>query len=266
MPGASEPDRAGRREGRPPPCPAAKAPLISIALVALVLGAAPERAGAEPLAAEPQAVVLLHGLGRSPFAMRHLERSLSAEGYAVHNLGYASTREAVPELLDTLHAQLDACCTEAERLHFVTHSMGGILTRAYLAEQKPSNLGRVVMLAPPNHGSELADVLSRTWLLRRLFGPNVLRLGTDPESLPNQLPTPDFELGVIAGTKVRHPLGAVLVPGQSDGTVSIESARIDGMADFATVHATHTFIMRSRAAARLVSGFLRTGAFPRIVD
>lgn len=214
--------------------------------------------------AEPETVVLLHGLGRSPFAMRHLERALSEEGYLVHNLGYRSTREPVPELVDTLHGELSACCTRAEKLHFVTHSMGGILTRAYLAERRPGNLGRVVMLAPPNGGSELADLVSRSWVLRRLFGPNVRELGTDPGSLPNQLPPPDFELGVIAGTKVRHPLGAMLVPGRSDGTVSLESAKLEGMSDFATVHATHTFIMRSQSAARLVSAFLRTGAFPAV--
>jgi pimeloyl-ACP methyl ester carboxylesterase len=205
-----------------------------------------------------EAVVLLHGLYRSDRAMRPLAARLEAAGYAVHNLRYPSTAHAPDELAAMLREQVDGCCTGAPRLHFVTHSLGGILTRALLAQQAPANLGRVVMLAPPNHGSEYVDVFGDAfgWAL----GPTGRELGTAPTSLPNRLPPPDYDFGVIAGTWSMNPL-SFLLAGESDGTVSVESTRLDGMRDFVAVPASHTFILYSDDAAEQVLEFLRTGRF-----
>lgn len=207
----------------------------------------------------PDSVVLLHGLYRSERSMRPLASRLASEGYQVHNVGYASTRGTPEELEAEIERQLDACCAAAPRVHFVTHSLGGILLRAVLARREPANLGRVVMLAPPNHGSELVDLLGDS--LGFLLGPTGRELGTRPESLPNRLPRPDYPVGVIAGTWSINPIGSLVLPGASDGTVAVSSTWIEGMSDFAAVPTTHTFILRSTAAADRVVEFLREGRF-----
>ncbi len=225
-------------------------------LLSILIGCIPVSA-----AAEEETVILLHGLGRTDRSMRSLEKRLSKAGFRVQNLRYPSTELSPSELTVFLDGELATCCNSAARIHFVTHSMGGVLVRAYLAEHRPPNLGRVVMLAPPNHGSEFVDALGDSKLFRSVFGPTATELGTDENSLPNRLPRPWFELGIIAGTKSVNPLGAFVVPGESDGAVSVESARLAGMEDFVAVPTSHTFIVRSKQVAEYVIRFLRTGRF-----
>ncbi len=237
--------------------PRARAALV--VLCAALLAPAHAWAGAET-------VVLLHGLYRGERAMRPLEAPLRDAGYIVVNLDYATRSQPPEALVATLASALDACCADAPKLHFVTHSFGGIVTRAYVAERRPENLGRVVMLAPPNHGSPLADLVAGSSLLRFLAGPTAARLGTDPASFPNSLPPADFVLGVIAGTAARSPLGALLIDGDSDGTVPVASTRLEGMADFITVDERHTFIMRSGEVADQAVRFLKSGRFAHADD
>ncbi len=146
-------------------------------------------------------------------------------------------------------------------LHFVGHSLGGILIRAYLAEDSPDRVGRVVMLAPPNHGSELVDALGDSALFRWALGPSGQVLGTDRNSLPNRLPPPVVEVGVIAGTSSVNPIGSLVIPEDDDGTVSVSSTRLEGMTDFLVVRSSHTFIMQSEEVAAQVVHFLRHGRF-----
>ncbi len=146
-------------------------------------------------------------------------------------------------------------------LHFVGHSLGGILIRAYLAEDSPDRVGRVVMLAPPNHGSELVDALGDSALFRWALGPSGQVLGTDRNSLPNRLPPPAVEVGVIAGTGSVNPIGSLVIPREDDGTVSVSSTRLEGMTDFLVVPSSHAFIMQSEKVAAQVVHFLRHGRF-----
>jgi len=216
---------------------------------------------ARPAAGPPEAVVLLHGLGRSDRAMRSLARRLAAGGFLVHNLRYRSLTRDPDALAEDLDAMLSECCVDAERVHFVTHSLGGVLLRTYLAEHALPNRGRVVMLAPPNRGSELGDVVARWRILRAALGPTGCQLGTSPASLPNRLPPADFELGVVAGTRSRNPLGSWLIRDADDGVVSVASTRLDGMADFIALPVSHTAIVRSERAAAQAAHFLRYGRF-----
>ena len=227
-------------------------------MLALVVVALASWAPAQ--AAPPEAVVVLHGLGRNDRSMRPLAERLAAAGYEVHNLRYPSTELGPEALVANLDGQLAACCRQASRLDFVTHSMGGILVRAYLAEHPLPTLGRVVMLAPPNHGSEYVDVLGSS-LFALAMGPTAMQLGTGPESLPNRLPPPAYEVGVIAGTRSINPTSPFVVAGTSDGTVSVRSTRLAGMADFVTVPFSHYLMVRSPAVADLVIAFLRHGHF-----
>lgn len=236
-----------------------------VALAAmLAIAVFPLRAEVSSGAREPaaqEAVVLLHGLGRNAGSMALLEQRLSSAGYAVHNIGYPS-RQASPEVLVALVAEsVEACCSKADKVHFVTHSLGGILIRAFLAREKPANTGRIVMLAPPNRGSELSDVLRDQWLFETVMGPTALQLGTGPDSLPNRLPAPPVETGVIAGTGSINPIGTLVIPGEDDGMVSVCSTWIEGLADFLVVPKTHAFIMRSTRVTAQVTRFLRVGSF-----
>lgn len=207
-------------------------------------------------------VILLHGLGRSEGSMRALERGLEAHGYAVHNLGYPSRDASLAELADGLADEIERCCSNPEvPLDFVTHSMGGILLRTLLGgDRRPANLGRVVMLAPPNQGSEWVDEL-RGLALFRLAGPAAAELGTDARSVPRRLGPVDFELGVLAGNRSWNPLGSWLIPGADDGTVAVAHARVAGMSDFRVLPTSHHRILRDRRALAEVVRFLEQGAF-----
>ena len=208
-------------------------------------------------------VVLLHGLGRSDRAMRPLADALAAAGYRVHNLAYPSLAEEPAQLVAIVQEQVDACCARAERLHFVTHSLGGLIARAALAERPRANLGRVVMLAPPNNGSEYGDLVRESSASAAELVPAIAALGTDPASFASRLPPPSYPVGVIAGTRTVNPLDVVVVGGASDGAVSVASTQLPGMADFLAVDATHASIRRRTDVHAQVIAFLRTGRFDR---
>lgn len=205
-------------------------------------------------------VVLLHGLGRSEWSMRRLERALEADGHRVVNLGYPSRDHTVATLVDTVATELARCCAGADTLHFVTHSLGGILVRAWVHETDPQNLGRVVMLSPPNQGSGVADRLPDR-LLRLVMGPASVQLGTDSASIPVELPPVDFELGIITGDASLNPLFSQWLPGEDDGMVAVESAWVEGADDFLVVPYTHTFIMYRDRVIEEVLSFLENGEF-----
>lgn len=211
--------------------------------------------------ARAQTVVLLHGLGRTHRSMAALERSLGAAGYRVVNVSYPSRHHPVRALVDSLAAELEACCAADPRpIHFVTHSLGGILVRAYAADSGARRVGRVVMLSPPNHGSEVVDRLPEP-LLELVLGPAALQLGTDSSSLVHRLPPIDFELGIITGDGSINPLFSWWLPGEDDGRVTVESARVEGAEDFLVVPFSHTWIMRRDRVIEQVLAFLATGRF-----
>lgn len=216
-----------------------------------------------PIPANADCVVLLHGLGRTQASMLFLEETLGFHGYRVVNEGYPSTDAPIAELVEHVGRAVQQC--GVARVHFVTHSMGGILARAWLRDHRPALMGRVVMLAPPNHGSEIVDELASIDffpdLLEFLHGPAARQLGTDPASIPNQLPPVDFELGVIAGNRAISPLGPIMIEGANDGTVSVESTRVEGMADHIVLPTTHTMMMLNPIVVAETLEFLRNGVF-----
>lgn len=216
-------------------------------------------------ATEPDCVVLLHGLGLNAFAMQRLESALRADGYRTVNLSYPSRRMSFEQIADDyLPARLrEHDVARAPRLHLVTHSMGSLVARRFLRRHRPANLGRVVMLGPPNHGSAAADRSSRNPLLRWFFGANLPRLGTGADAIAPTLGPADFELGIVAGNASINPLFDRALGGPHDGVVTVESARLEGMREFLVVPHSHTLMLWRAAVIDQVRAFLRDGAFTR---
>jgi len=210
-----------------------------------------------------ECVVLLHGLNRSWRAMRPMAESLQLAGFSTANVDYPSqlgpVEEIAPLAVDT--GLMECRATGAERIHFVTHSIGGILLR-YQNELEPiADLGRVVMLGPPNQGSEVVDI-AQGWPGMTLFGGSAgLQLGTDENSIPSRLGPVDFELGVIAGTGTINPWMSAMLPNDDDGKVTVAATQVEGMDDFLVVGRSHRYITRSDIIFRNTEAFLRTGRF-----
>ena len=209
--------------------------------------------------------LLLHGLARTSWSMRPLARLLRDNGWQVVNQGYPSRRARIQQLGAYVATGLNRCQTfgvPPERVDVVTHSMGALLLRYWHAKAEV-RLGRVVMLGPPNQGSELVDLLGRTAAFRWYNGPAGMQLGTTGDALWRQLPPVAFQAGVIAGKGQERGLLGRHVAGPNDGKVSVASTRVEGMLDHLVVQVGHTFMMGNAEVQRQVLGFLRTGRFLR---
>lgn len=209
-------------------------------------------------------VVLLHGLGRTTWSMRQIENALNQSGYIVINQSYLSREKSINDLSAIVGDGIRQCQPhQPAAIHFVTHSLGGILVRAYFQNHPVNNVKRVVMLGPPNHGSEIVDRFKDSWWFKWLTGPTGQQLGTNADSLPNSLKPIAVEIGIIAGHTSSDPWFSSLFSGANDGKVSVESTKLPEMKDFIQVEHGHTFMANSRKVIEQIQSFLATGYFSR---
>ena len=213
--------------------------------------------------ANNECVILLHGLARTVRSMKKMEKALSTVGYQVINVSYPSRTENIETLSTEYIPKMIEQCNRyrPNRIHFVTHSMGGILIRHYLSRHTIANLGRIVMLSPPNQGSEVVDKLKAVPGYNFVNGPAGQQLGTDHNSIPLSLPAVDYPVGIITGNKTINFVLSTLISGENDGKVSTASAKLDGMADLRIVAHTHPLIMRSQKVIDFTQYFLQSGKF-----
>jgi triacylglycerol lipase len=212
-----------------------------------------------------EAIILLHGLARSGRSMKNAGKSLAEYGYKIINIDYPSRHYEIHTLaLNYIDEGLQKCdLFRINKIHFLTHSLGGILLRYYLSLKRIDKLGRVVMLAPPNQGSEIVDKLGAWKLFKYLSGPAGLQLGTEANSIPNSLGSVNFQAGIIAGDKPINPFLSRLIPGANDGKVSVARSRVEGMQDFLVVPFSHTFIMQRDYIIDQSLHFIQYGFFSR---
>lgn len=216
------------------------------------------------VASAADCVVLLHGLARTAMSMNPMQRALAEEGFETANIDYPSRDYSIEQLAGMAVPEgLEACRAKdgIDRIHFVTHSLGGILLRQHLSKENIADLGRVVMLGPPNQGSAAVDELRDMPGFEWLNGPAGLQLGKGAESVPLKLGPATFELGVIAGNRTIDPITSSVLENPDDGRVSVADTRLDGMADFVEVDHSHAFMMRMGEPIRLTIRFLKNGTF-----
>ena len=217
-----------------------------------------------------ECVILMHGLARTYRSMASMQETLTTAGYHTVNLGYPSTRQDIQTIAEVHFPDALQQCREftPTSIHFVTHSLGGIVLRQAVKNERPPELGRVVMLSPPNRGSAVTDRLKDWFFYKWLNGPAGQQLSTADDSVPNQLGPVDYPVGIITGDYhfFIDAWFSTIIPGKDDGKVSLERAQVDGMSDFLVVHESHPFIMNSRYVQREALHFIQNGVFKHQKD
>ena len=211
-----------------------------------------------------ECVILLHGMARSSSSMEAMADAVDAAGYTAINIDYPSREHPIEVLAPMAIGRGLVLCEEAgatDKTHFVTHSLGGILVRKYLSDNEIPNLGRVVMLGPPNQGSQAVDELGDLPGFDWINGPAGRQLGKGPESIPLQLGAANFEVGIIAGNRTIDPITSAVLDDPDDGKVSVADTHLEGMDDFIVVEHSHAFMMRLQRPIELTIQFLDTGQF-----
>ncbi len=205
-------------------------------------------------------VVLLHGIMRGPGSMDKIQKALEHRGYHVLNFGYPSTSGSIADSADLLSREIKKLPSDS-KINFVTHSMGAIVVRYYLANYREAAASRFVMIAPPNRGSSLAKRLAGFPLFKRILGRAGVELAKTNSSLIENLPPLRCEFGVIAGGLGNGSGLNPLIPGDDDMTVSVEETKLPGMKDFIQIRGQHSLLLLQQEVADNVISFLEKGIF-----
>lgn len=216
-----------------------------------------------PTAGPNEHVVLLHGLCRTTRSMNKMEHTLTEAGYTVHNLSYPTRKKAVDRLAEE-HLAPELAQPDlkgATKVHFVTHSLGGIVLRQYLSNHTPDNLGRIVLLGPPSQGSHIVDKIGHWKIFKALNGPAGAQLGCSAESLPNQLGPLGHDHAVIAGSRSINWINSCMIPGPDDGKVAVGNTRLPDTTDHLVLPATHPYLMQNKRVISNVVHYLSEGDF-----
>lgn len=206
-------------------------------------------------------VVLLHGIARTKRSMKTLEKAFLKEGYQVINIGYPSRKKHIQDITPLVFDEINKFTQATNgKMHFVAYSMGCLVVRELLARHPIANIGNIVLLAPPNHGSEVADFLKDNFLYQYFYGPAGYELTTH-FARQNPFPSIPYPFGVIAGNVCLDPISYWVLPKGNDGKVTIESTKLEGMRDHLVLPCSHTFIIYNKTAIEQTSYFLKNSQF-----
>lgn len=208
-----------------------------------------------------ETVVLLHGIARTKHSMNAMEKALLKDGYQVLNIDYPSRKKPISELATIILNEINSSPVIGDnKIHFVVYSMGCLILREMLAKSSIINIGNIVMLGPPNHGSEVADFLKNNYIYKHFYGPAGQELTTD---YARHTPFPKMRqaFGVIAGNICLDPIAYFILPKGNDGKVTIESTKLEGMTDHIVLPCSHTFLMSNAAVIKQIKYFLKHRTF-----
>ncbi len=206
-------------------------------------------------------VIVLHGIVRSSRHMKSLSKYLKRGGFEVVNINYPSTKYQIEELVEIINQEISSRVVEDKKIHFVGYSMGALLIRALIHKYCYKNLGRVLQLAPPNHGSEIADLTKNLWLYKKIFGPSGQQLVTDQKMFEHLFGQVNYDLGIIAGNATLDPIFSIIIPGPDDGRVGVEKTKLEGMKDHIIIKVSHGFFPYSKKVRKQTLHFLQNGNF-----
>lgn len=211
-------------------------------------------------ASEKEWVILIHGIGMNNMMMWKMAEHIETQGFHVKRIGYPSWQTQTQDILNIVNHQINTCCADlTQKIHFVGYSLGGLLVRNYLNQYRPAQLGNTVLIGTPNQGTEIADRLMESKLIKYLM-PITSDLGTSQTSLPNQLPPPNYPVGIIAGL-FENDLNEPFLPGLDDGIVPISSTQLKNMQDFILIHTGHPMMFYNQTVSDQVIHFLKNGVF-----
>lgn len=214
-------------------------------------------------AAQGDTVVLLHGILRTHHHMNRLASALRKDDYIVLNLDYPSRKKNIEDIVEHVFREIEEKASPDKPIHLVGFSLGALIIRGLIKQYPELSYGRLVLLAPPNEGSEVADYWKDSLLFQKVFGPAGQQLVTDQEEFKHLLidSLEDFEAGIIAGNRTVDPFSSGMLPGPNDGKVTIESTHLAGVQEHIVVSATHMFFPKNRTVIDNTRHFLATGKF-----
>ena len=207
-------------------------------------------------------VYVIHGFGGFALQMEKINQELIHEGYVTENYSYPSFTEELDSVGLDLYQKVKQ--DNYDTVSFVTHSMGALVVRS-MYQYLDSTVHfpvifRIVMLAPPNKGTEMADMYSNS-TIKFLLGPNVEHMKTDSSSYANKLPIPTCEVGIIAGVRGKKPWFNPFLKEDNDGNVSLSLTTLGNEKDRIIVNAPHGLMTQQKKVIKLIIAFMKTGAF-----
>ena len=207
-----------------------------------------------------QYLILIHGINDTSKGFKKMEQHFSSQ-YKVININYPSLKYSIVDLSNKYLTPVMNKISKSDTINIVTHSMGAIILRQYLNEKYPKNIGRIIMISPPNHGSEVADFFHTLFLYKKIYakaGSSLSKDGLQKLNLPDSI---GYNYGIIAGTGTLLPFFSIFIKGKDDGKISINRTKLSDMKDFITLHYSHDFIAKKKKTIKYTENYLKYGKF-----
>jgi uncharacterized alpha/beta hydrolase family protein len=209
-------------------------------------------------------VYVIHGYGSSRLMMHKIVKEIRKADFITENYAYNSIRDDLDTIGKKLYLRIKK--DKPDTVSFVSHSMGALAVRSmiqYAIKDKDFPvIFRIVMIAPPNKGAQIADFYSSVEILKRLLGPNIGHMRTDPDSYAHKLPIPqNSEIGIIAGLRGKKKGYNLFMKGDNDGYLTPEKTKLGIEKDFVILKSEHNFLTQNKQVCQLITEFLKLGYF-----